>query len=144
MHANEMLASVVNVNVSLQKFGFYWKGDERCELFCKKYGNTKCRHFTVNTSIEIERKKRLLLFYLVQYHQEIRSDRLILQLQVISPEDILTTIAPPLDEIDVLKHIDEDKDVKQNTFLDFEPHTPNKGKDPHHIDFDVPFHDCEE
>ena len=87
---------------------FYWEGDERCELFCKKYGNTKCRHFTVNTSIEIERKKRLLLFYLVQYHQETMSDRLIPQLQVISPKDILTMIAPPLDEIDVLKHIEED------------------------------------
>ena len=53
-------------------------------------------------------------------------------------------ISPPLDEIEVLKHIEEDNDVKQNTVLDFEPHTPNKGKNPHHIDFDVPYHDCEE
>ena len=53
-------------------------------------------------------------------------------------------IAPPLDEIDVLKHIEEGNNGKQNIFLDFEPHTPNKGKDPHHIDFDVPFHDREE
>ena len=53
-------------------------------------------------------------------------------------------ISPPLDEIEVLKHIEEDNDVKQNTVLDFEPHTPNKGKNPHRIDFDVPFHDCEE
>ena len=39
-------------------------------------------------------------------------------------------IAPPLDEIDVLKHIEEDNDVKQNTFLDFEPHTPIKERIP--------------